>query len=89
MNCSGSENASSSSLTLKKYDSSKAKLKQNISTLNSIESEYKIEFTSISMMTAMSSAGSIYFIFMKGNNNDASVCAFLQDLSDALDITDP
>jgi hypothetical protein len=47
------------------------------------------DYASLSMMTAISNEGGIWFYFLKGNNNEVSGCAFILQLSLQLDETKP
>lgn len=47
------------------------------------------DMKSLSLMTAISSEGDIWFQFLKGNNNEGSVSAFLLQLSRMLDEAKP
>ena len=47
------------------------------------------EFSSVSMFSAITNEGDIFFQFVKGNSNEASVAAFILELSKFLDAIKP
>jgi hypothetical protein len=47
------------------------------------------DISNLSMFTAITNRGDIFFQFVKGNSNEASVSSFILELADTLDKTKP